>query len=70
MPPLRAVYVASTDQIARATHAAWEGRFGEGGLGLKVVQLTGEQQVCTTLPHVLRMISVRLLCGRKNNVAA
>lgn len=45
VPPMRAVYVASLPAIVKQTAAAWEAKFGEGGLGLTVVQLTGEQQV-------------------------
>ena len=47
VPPLRAVYVAPMEQIVKATMADWEVKFGEGGLGLTVVQLTGEQQART-----------------------
>lgn len=43
VPPLRAVYVASLPAIVEQTKVAWETRFG--GLGLNIVQLTGEQQV-------------------------
>jgi pre-mRNA-splicing helicase BRR2 len=46
VPPLRAVYVASLADIVKQTAASWEKKFGEDGLGLTVVQLTGEQQVC------------------------
>jgi replicative superfamily II helicase len=46
VPPLKAVYVASMKLIVKQTMASWEPRFGTGGIGLKVVQLTGEQQVC------------------------
>lgn len=45
VPPLRAVYVASMPEIVAQTKAAWMARFGAEGLGLNVVQLTGEQQV-------------------------
>ena len=45
VPPLRAVYVASLPLIVQQTFAVWEERLG--GLGLKVVQLSGEQQVRT-----------------------
>lgn len=45
VPPLRAVYVAPMEQIVKATMADWAVKFGEGGLGLNVVQLSGEQQV-------------------------
>ena len=44
VPPLRAVYVASLPAIVEQTMTLWKERFG--GLGLNIVQLTGEQQVC------------------------
>lgn len=50
VPQVRAVYVASMTAIVEQVKASWETRFGSDGLGLNVVQLTGEQQVW----HVLR----------------
>lgn len=56
VPPLKAVYVASMELIVKQTMAAWEPRFGGGGIGLKVVQLTGEQQVRLALRRTLSCI--------------
>jgi pre-mRNA-splicing helicase BRR2 len=44
VPQVRAVYVASMAVIVEQVKASWEARFGPDGLGLNVVQLTGEQQ--------------------------
>lgn len=44
-PQVRAVYVASMAAIVEQVKASWDVRFGADGLGLNVVQLTGEQQV-------------------------
>jgi hypothetical protein len=65
VPPLRAVYVASLPAIVKQTAASWEKNFGADGLGLTVVTLTGEQQVCCitqlVLPRRQPMIH-RFLC--------
>ena len=45
VPPLRAVYVASKAAIIKEKYRDWNARFGATGLGLNVVQLTGELQV-------------------------
>jgi pre-mRNA-splicing helicase BRR2 len=51
VPKVKAVYVASMAVIVEQVKALWETRFGPDGLGLNVVQLTGEQQarLCTHL---------------------
>ncbi|KAK9842537.1 hypothetical protein WJX81_005041 [Elliptochloris bilobata] len=38
----RCVYIAPVPALARERLADWKAKFGEGGLGLNVVQLTGE----------------------------
>lgn len=45
LPQVKAVYVASMAAIVEQIRTSWDLRFGASGLGLNVVQLTGEQQV-------------------------
>lgn len=51
------MYIAPLEALAKERHADWAKRFG-GGLGLNVVQLTGEAQADIKLLERVRRVAV------------
>ena len=50
--PPRIVYVSPTESIAEERFVDWENKFGAGGLGIRVVKLTGETSTDLQLMYV------------------
>lgn len=61
-PCCSAVYIAPLEALAKERLADWSKRFGAGGLGLNVVQLTGEAQADLKLLEKVRPGSWQACC--------